>query len=132
MHEFSIKYVGINNFVITSGFINAIHTDVLAVFGTRTQSMAQSNLGLKSQRGVGSWRIFAISLPPPCRINVVHLSATKRNTHVITAEFANLWVALGLRALARDGVANDLVNILTLDGGRCFWHTYGKSVLYSF
>jgi hypothetical protein len=72
-HIPNIKYVGINNFDITSGFITAIHTDVLAVFGTHTQSMAQSNLGLKSRRGVGSWRNFAISLPPPCRINVVHL-----------------------------------------------------------
>ena len=35
---------------------------------------------------------------------MVHLSATKRNTHVITAEFANLWIDLGLRALARDGM----------------------------
>ena len=43
---------------------------------------------------------------------MIHLSATKRNTNVTTAEFANLWVALGLRALARDGVANNRVNIL--------------------
>ena len=109
-----------NNFDFSSGFINTVHTDVLAVFGTRTQSMAQSNLGRKLRCGMG--RIFAISLPPPCRINVVHLSATKRNTHVINVKFANLWVARGW-ALARDGVANNLVNILGWSGVCVFfWH----------
>jgi hypothetical protein len=117
MHEFSIRYVGMNNVDFNSGFINAVHTDVLAVFGTRTQSMVQSKLGRKSRRGVGSWRILTISLSPPWRINVAHLSGTNRNTNTINVTFANLWDARGLQALARSGVENNLVNIL--DGGRC-------------
>ena len=44
-HEFSIKCVVTNNFDSNKGLMKAFHTLVLAVFGTRTQLMAQSNFG---------------------------------------------------------------------------------------